>query len=168
MALFDNIEGKSKFSKTQYDLSFREQWTKDLVEHIKVLHLNGYAHNTIVSALVNELGFLRSNARNLSVKVDNTIHCKGNERKKTMQQRNIIRLEHIYAICLQQGDITNALKTIDLLNKTCDVYKNNINIEQTAFTFQLGTNETVALPESVEPELIATEIIEENNDVDEK
>lgn len=163
---FPNVDGQSKYHKTQYDMSFREEWTRTLLSDIEDLLLNGYQEKTITIFLCDELGFKLTNARNITRKAESLLYQKGADRKKLMLSKNIVRLEHLYNQCVQQGDITNALKTIDLLNKTCDVYKNNISIEQTAFTFQLGTNETIALPETVEVQ--EAEIIEENEVVDDK
>lgn len=163
---FPNVDGQSKYHKTQYDMSIREEWTRTLLSDIEDLLLNGYQEKTITIFLCDELGFKLTNARNITRKAESLLYQKGADRKKLMLSKNIVRLEHLYNQCVQQGDITNALKTIDLLNKTCDVYKNNISIEQTAFTFQLGTNETIALPETVEVQ--EAEIIEENEVVDDK
>ena len=159
---FANIEGESQYTKTKFDMSLRETWTKDLMEIIEKHILNGLERGTIVTALCNELGFTCANARTLHHKVESKIYKNGASKKNTMLAKNIIRLEHIYNESMKNGNIQNALKTIDLLNKVCNLYTNNIEVQQTAFTFQLGTNETVVLPESIS--LTPIEVIENNEE----
>ena len=98
-------------------------------------------------------------------KVNAKMYKKGADRKKMMMAKNIIRLEHIYDVSMQSGNIANALKTIDLLNRLCNLYENQLEIKQTSFTFQLGDkNQQQELPEHIE--ITPIEIIEENENVD--
>lgn len=159
---FANIEGESQFTKTKFDMSLRETWTKDLMEVIEKHILNGLERGTIVTALCNELGFNCANARTLHHKVESKIYKNGTTKKTMMLSKNIIRLEHIYNESMKNGNIQNALKAIDLLNKTCNIYTNNIEVQQTAFTFQLGNNEPTQLPESIS--LTPIEVIENNEE----
>lgn len=164
MFYFEEIQGESKFKKTQYDMSFREDWTKDLVECIERMILNGLARKTIINALCAELSFTATNARNLADKVHCKIYKSGVSRKSMMLEKNIIRLEHIYQESMKNGNIPNALKTIDLLNKVCNLYTNNIEVQQTAFTFHLGENtEQQQLPETIDVPIEVIENNEENN-----
>lgn len=167
---FPNVDGQSKYHKTQYDMSFREEWTRTLLSDIEDLLLNGYQEKTITIFLCDELGFKLTNARNITRKAESLLYQKGADRKKLMLSKNIVRLEHLYNQCVQQGDITNALKTIELLNKTCGIYTNQIEITNHQFQFNLTTDgDTNALPLIEENTEIVeeVEIIEENNVIDE-
>lgn len=158
---FDEVVGKSKYTKTQYDMSLKEEWTKDLIVLIEKLILSGYARPTILTALCSELKFTNANARTLYKKIENKMYKNGADRKNMLEAKNIIRLEHLYNISVQNGNIQNALKAIDLLNKMAGLYTSNIEVQQTAFTFQLGNNgEAPQLLESTN--ITPIEIIENN------
>lgn len=163
---FDELEGtSSKFTKTKFDLSYREDWTKDLMQIIERLIINGYNRGTIMNALIAELGISSPNARHLFTKVESKIYKNGIERKNSMLSKNIIRLEHIYNTSIQNGNIQNAIKAIDCLNKLCGLYVNNVEIQQTSFTFQLGNNEPTQLPESIEiTQIEPIEVIDNNEE----
>lgn len=162
---FAEIEGDSQYTGTQFDMSLKEEWTKTIFDCIEKLLLNGYSRSCIASALSNEKNFKMNNARTLVDKVNAKMYKKGADRKKMMMAKNIIRLEHIYDVSMQSGNIANALKTIDLLNKLCNLYENQLEIKQTSFTFQLGeNNQQQELPEHIE--ITPIEIIEENENVD--
>lgn len=158
---FVSLQGlESKYSKTQFDMSMKEDFTRNLVDLIEHCILNGLARQTIIEALCKELNFKYPNAKILYQKVESKIYKKGTEKKNTMLSKNIIRLEFIYNESMRNGNIQNALKAIDLLNKTCNLYTNNIEVQQTAFTFQLGNNEQPQLPEHIE--ITPIEVIENN------
>lgn len=165
---FDELEGtSSKFTKTKFDLSFREDWTKDLLLIVERLILNGYNRGTIMNALIQELGISSPNARHLYTKVESKMYKTGADKKNSMLSKNIIRLEHIYNQSMQNGNINNAIKAIDCLNKLCGLYVNNIEVQQTSFTFQLGNNEPTQLPESIEiTQIEPIEVIDNNEEND--
>lgn len=164
---FDSLNPKaSKYTKTQFDMSYKEEWTLDLIDILETLYLNGYQRSSIKKFLGDELKFTIRNANMLLSHVESQMYKNGTKLKNNMLEQNLLRLQHIYNSAMKQENYNLALKTIDLLNKTANVYTNNINVEQTAFTFQLGTNETVALPETIE--IQEAEIIEENEVVDDK
>lgn len=170
MLFFESLQGRSsKYTKTQFDMGLKEDFTKDLMDLIEIHILNGYVRGTICDALCAELGFTCANARIIYTKTESKIYKKGADRKKTMLAKNIVRLEHLYNVSVKNGKIQDAIKAIDILNKMCDLYTNNIEVQQTAFTFQLGNNEPTQLPESIS--LTPIEVIEnneDNNDVDDK
>ena len=163
---FISLQGlESQYSKTQFDMSMKEDFTRDLADLIEHCILGGLARQTIVEALCKELNFKYPNAKILYQKVESKIYKKGTEKKNTMLSKNILRLEFIYNESMKNGNIQNALKAIDLLNKVCNLYSNNIEVTQTAFTFQLGNNEPTQLPESIE--ITPIEVVNENNEENE-
>ena len=156
MLYFEEIQGESKYKKTQYDMSFKEDWTKDLVECIERMILNGLSRKTITNALCSELSFTATNARNLADKVHCKIYKSGVSRKSMMLEKNIIRLEHIYQESMKNGNIQNALKAIAELNKMCGAYVNQIEVQNTSFVYQLGG-------ETQEIQTVVTTITDNNN-----
>lgn len=161
---FDEVVGKSKYSKTQYDMSLKEEWTKDLIVLIEKLILSGYARPTILTALCSELKFTNANARTLYKKIENKMYKNGADRKNTMLAKNIIRLEHIYNESMKNDNINNAIKAIDCLNKLCGLYTNNVELTQTNFTFQLGSGDnTQQLPQNISV-ITPIEVIENNEE----
>lgn len=57
--------------------------------------------------------------------------------KDKVAEANISRLNIIIDEAYQDGDRANLLKAIDLLNKTCSVYNQNINIQSEQPIFQI-------------------------------
>lgn len=169
---FSEIKGVSQYTKLQWDYSFREEWTRNVASIIEDLIASGYARKTIIKALVDELKLSFSNAQSLYQKVENKLHKSGLELKKVMMAKNVIRLEALYRKSVSENNIANALKVIDLLNKTCDIYKNNVEVSQTNFTFQLGFNPTVPENKLLEEKEDNTEdveyieVVEEENNED--
>lgn len=155
---FIDIKGESQYTKTQFDFSFREEWTRNVASVIEDLITNGYARKTIIKSLMLELNFKLVNAQALYTKVEGKLFKSGLELKKVMLAKNIIRLEKLYREAVDEKNVSNCLKVIELLNKTCDLYKNNIEISQNNFVYQLGLTPTV--PEH----LLETENNNENID----
>lgn len=62
----------------------------------------------------------------------------------TIRNRNIQRLDEIVEETKEDEDYQNAIKAIDVLNKTANVYveKKEINIDGNEITFTFGTGET--------------------------
>lgn len=152
MLFFEPLQGRSsKYTKTQFDMGLKEDFTKDLMDLIEIHILNGYVRGTICDALCAELGFTCANARTIYTKTESKIYKKGADRKKTMLAKNIVRLEHLYNVSVKNGKIQDAIKAIDILNKMCDLYTNNIEVQTTNFLFKLGENtDQPVLPETIE------------------
>lgn len=157
---FAQIKGVSQYTKTQFDFSFREQWTLDVASVIEDLITNGYSRGTIIKLLCKELSFKQANATTLYNKVESKLYKSGLELKKVMLAKNIVRLEKLYREAVNERNTANCLKVIELLNKTCDLYKNNIEVTQNNFTYQLGFSTTVPDSILIESDENTTEDIE--------
>lgn len=160
---FTEIKGYSTYTKTQFDYQLKEDWTKDVVDVIEELILNGLSRHTIIDSLVEELKFTVVNARTLYNKVESKVYKKGADKKKLMLSKNIMRLEHIYNKSMRENNIANALKAIETLNKMCNIYTNQIELNQNNFVFRLGdTAQPQQLPESIE--ITPIEVVENNEE----
>lgn len=152
---------RSKY-KLGYDMKYQEEATKLLMEKVQELHLQGYASSTIAHALVYEMGFKLKYAYPFVAVSVKQMQEDVKDREKTMKFKNLARLEHIYAICLQTGDIPNAIKAVTELNKMCNLYTNNIELTQHNFQFNLGSETTTVIEQL--PEIIDTNLpINESN-----
>ena len=161
---FSSIKGVSQYTKLQWDYQLKEEWTRNVISIIEDLIVNGYARRTIVNAIVQELNMQYNNASSLYQKVENKLHKSGLELKKVMMSKNVIRLEQLYRKAIAENNTVNALKVIDLLNKTCDVYKPQVEVQANNFTFQLGFTPNTT-PEKLIENTEDVEYIEVNENV---
>lgn len=136
--MFENLE-KSKYANALgYDPKFKEQETIDIMEVIKDAFLDGYSKNYIAKLLVDEMGFKALNAHALTGKVFTQIVNDKEKREEHMKEKNIARLERVYARAVDSGDYKNALSALDQLNKLTGLYREKIELSTNDFEFNLG------------------------------
>jgi hypothetical protein len=130
---------KSKYANAMgYDPKFKEQETIDIMEAIKDAFLDGYSKNYIAKLLVDEMGFKALNAHALTGKVFTQIVNDKEKREEHMKEKNIARLERVYARAVDSGDLKNALSALDQLNKLTGLYKNKLELSTDEFEFHIG------------------------------
>lgn len=136
--MFENLE-KSKYANALgYDPKYKEQETIDIMEAIKDAFLDGYSKNYIAKLLVDEMGFKALNAHALTGKVFTQIVNDKEKREEHMKEKNIARLERVYARAVDSGDYKNALSALDQLNKLTGLYREKIELSTNDFEFNLG------------------------------
>lgn len=134
--MFEN-HNKSKYS-IGYDPKFKEPETIDILETAKDAIIGGYKKNTVAKLLCNELDMKYANAQALAAKAWKEVMATGKDREEGMREKNIQRLEFLYAKCVDQNDIKNALSALDQLSKLCLLYKDKIELSTEDFEFQIG------------------------------
>lgn len=134
--MFEN-HTKSKYS-TGYDPKFKEPETIEILETAKDAIIGGYKKNTVAKLLCNELDMKYANAQALAAKAWKEVMATGKDREEGMREKNIQRLEFLYAKCVDQNDIKNALSALDQLSKLCLLYKDKIELSTEDFEFQIG------------------------------
>lgn len=134
--MFEN-HTKSKYS-TGYDPKFKEPETIEILETAKDAIIGGYKKNTVAKLLCNELEMKYANAQALAAKAWKEVMATGKDREEGMREKNIQRLEFLYAKCVDQNDIKNALSALDQLSKLCLLYKDKIELSTEDFEFQIG------------------------------
>lgn len=136
--MFENLK-KSKYANALgYDPKFKEQETIDIMEAIKDAFLDGYSKNYIAKLLVDEMGFKALNAHALTGKVFTQIVNDKEKREEHMKEKNIARLERVYARAVDSGDLKNAISALDQLNKLTGLYREKIELSTNDFEFNLG------------------------------
>lgn len=136
--MFENLP-KSKYANALgYDPKYKEQETIDIMEAIKDAFLDGYSKNYIAKLLVDEMGFKALNAHALTGKVFTQIVNDKEKREEHMKEKNIARLERVYARAVDSGDYKNALSALDQLNKLTGLYREKIELSTNDFEFNLG------------------------------
>lgn len=121
-----------------YDPKFKEQASLDIMEAIKDAFLDGYSKNYIAKLLVDEMGFKALNAHALTGKVFTMIVNDKEKREEHMKEKNIARLERVYARAVDNNDLKNAISAIETLNKICGLYKNKVELSTDEFEFHIG------------------------------
>lgn len=121
-----------------YDPSWKEQATINIVEAIKEALLDGYSKNTVANLLSQELDFKSQYAHALAGKVFTMIVNDKEKREDGMKQKNIARLEHIYARAVDNNDLKNAISALDQLNKLTGLYREKIEVSTNDFEFKIG------------------------------
>lgn len=136
--MFENLP-KSKYANALgYDPKFKEQETIDIIEAIKDAFLDGYSKNYIAKLLVDEMDFKALNAHALAGKVFTQIVNDKEKREEHMKEKNIARLERVYARAVDNNDFKNALSALDQLNKLTGLYREKIELSTNDFEFNLG------------------------------
>lgn len=136
--MFENLP-KSKYANALgYDPKLSEQATLDIMEAIKDAFLDGYTKNYIAKLLVDEMGFKALNAHALTGKVFTQIVNDKEKREEHMKEKNIARLERVYARAVDNNDLKNAISAIETLNKICGLYKNKVELSTDEFEFRIG------------------------------
>lgn len=128
---------KSKMSMG-YDPKFTERETLELVDAIKDAFIAGYRRNTIAKLLCEEMDMKYQYAQALTGKVWKMLMKDSNDRTDGMREKNIQRLEFLYAKCVDQNDMKNALSALDQLSKLCLLYKEKVELSTEDFEFQIG------------------------------
>lgn len=134
--MFENVE-KSQYA-TGYDSKFREPATVEMLEIAKDAIIAGYKKNTIAKLLCEELDMKYVYAQAVAAKAWRDVMQTGKDRTDGMKEKNIQRLEFLYAKCVEQNDYKNALSALDQLSKLCQLYKTNVELSTDQFEFVLG------------------------------
>lgn len=134
--MFENHK-KSQYSQG-YDPKFKEPETIEILETAKDAIIGGYKKNTVAKLLCEELGMKYANAQALAAKAWKEVMKIGKDREEGMREKNIQRLEFLYAKCVDQNDMKNALSALDQLSKLCLLYKEKVELSTEDFEFQIG------------------------------
>ncbi len=134
--MFENHK-KSQYSQG-YDPKFKEPETIEILETAKDAIIGGYKKNTIAKLLCNELEMPYVQAQAVAAKAWKEVMQTGKDREEGMREKNIQRLEFLYARCVDQNDMKNALSALDQLSKLCMLYKDKIELSTEDFEFQIG------------------------------
>ena len=133
--MFEN-HTKSKF-KQGYDPSWKEQATIDILETAKDAIISGLKKNTVAKHLCEETGMKFVYAQALAAKAWREVMATGKDRTEGMREKNIQRLEFLYARCVDQNDMKNALSALDQLSKLCMLYKEKIEVTGEEYVLDL-------------------------------
>ena len=136
--MFENCE-KSKFSQG-YDVKFKEAATVEMLEIAKDAIISGYKKNTLAKLLCNEVGLKFDAAQFVATKAWKDVLKAGKDREEGLRERNMQRLEFIYAEAMKNGDLKAANTAVDLLNKMGQFYKTNVELSTDQFEFVIGSN----------------------------
>ena len=134
--MFENCS-KSQYP-TGYDAKFKEPETIEILEIAKDAIIGGYKKNTLAKLLCNELDMKFVYAQALAAKAWREVMQTGKDRTEGMKEKNIQRLEFLYAKCVDQNDMKNALSALDQLNKLTQLYKTNVELSTDQFEFVIG------------------------------
>ena len=136
--MFENCE-KSQYSQG-YDIKFKEPATVEMLEIAKDAIISGYKKNTIAKLLCNELGLKYEQAQFVATKAWKDTIKAGKDREEGLKERNMQRLEFIYAEAMKNGDYKAANTAVDLLNKMGQFYKEKVELSTDEFEFVIGSN----------------------------
>ena len=136
--MFENCK-PSKY-KQGYDIKFKEPETIEMLEIAKDAIISGYKKNTLAKLLCNELGLKYEQAQFVATKAWKDVLKAGKDREEGLRERNMQRLEFIYAEAMKNGDLKAANTAVDLLNKMGQYYKTNVELSTDQFEFVIGSN----------------------------
>lgn len=94
----------------------------------------------VVEALVNTFGYTANVASNMYHKASAELREKYDKYKDKIADENIKRVEAIIDESYNTGDMTNALKGVDILNKMGNVYVNKVDVNANLNTFEIKVN----------------------------
>lgn len=134
--MFENCK-KSQYA-TGYDSKFKEPETVEMLEIAKDAIISGLKKNTVAKHLCEETGMKYVYAQALTTKAWREVMQTGKDRSEGMKEKNIQRLEFLYARCVDQNDMKNALSALDQLSKLCQLYKTNVELSTDEFEFHIG------------------------------
>jgi len=133
--MFENC--KPSQYPTGYDTKFKEPETVEILEIAKDAIIAGYKKNTLAKLLCNELDMKYVYAQALAAKAWREVMQTGKDRTEGMKEKNIQRLEFLYAKCVDQNDMKNALSALDQLNKLTQLYKEKIEVTGEEYVLDL-------------------------------
>ena len=136
--MFEHCE-KSQYSQG-YDVKFKEPATVEMLEIAKDAIISGYKKNTIAKLLCNEVGLKFDAAQFVATKAWKDVLKAGKDREEGLRERNMQRLEFIYAEAMKNGDYKAANTAVDLLNKMGQFYKEKVELSTDEFEFVIGSN----------------------------
>lgn len=136
--MFENCK-KSQYA-TGYDSKFKEPETVEMLEIAKDAIISGLKKNTVAKHLCEETGMKYVYAQALAAKAWREVMATGKDRTEGMKEKNIQRLEFLYARCVDQNDMKNALSALDQLNKLTQLYKTNVELSTDQFEFVIGSD----------------------------
>ena len=136
--MFENHK-KSQYSQG-YDPSWKEPETIEILETAKDAYIAGYKKNTLAKLLCNELGLKYEQAQFLATKAWKDTIKAGKDREDGLRERNMQRLEFIYAEAMKNGDYKAANTAVDLLNKMGQYYKERIEVTTDEYVIDLLGN----------------------------
>lgn len=133
--MFENCT-KSQYP-TGYDTKFKEPETIEILEIAKDAIIAGYKKNTIAKMLCNELSMKYVYAQALATKAWKQVMETGKDRTDGMREKNIQRLEFLYAKAVDMNDMKNAISALDQINKLCQLYKEKVEITTDEYVLDL-------------------------------
>jgi len=133
--MFENCS-KSQYP-TGYDSKFKEPETVEILEIAKDAIIGGYKKNTIAKLLCNELDMKYVYAQALAAKAWREVMQTGKDRTDGMREKNIQRLEFLYAKAVDMNDMKNAISALDQINKLCQLYKEKVEITTDEYVLDL-------------------------------
>lgn len=133
--MFENCE-KSQYSQG-WDTKLKEPATLEIMEIAKDAIIAGYKKNTIAKLMCQELEMKYDQAQAFAAKVWKQVMQTGKDRTEGMKEKNIQRLEFLYAKCVDQNDFKNALGALDQLNKLTQLYKEKVEITTDEYMIDL-------------------------------
>lgn len=134
--MFENCE-KSQYSQG-WDTKLKEPATIEIMEIAKDAIIAGYKKNTLAKLMCQELDMPYAQAQAFAGKCWKEVMKIGKDREEGMREKNIQRLEFLYAKCVDQNDMKNALSALDQLSKLCLLYKEKVELSTEDFEFQIG------------------------------
>lgn len=87
-----------------------------------------------------------------------------NDRADSFRSQQIHRLETVYQTALDRNDLKNALKAIDIMNKTVGFYRENEPQAAVQVTFQFGDSPQPQQIITVTPQADATDVEEDSEE----
>lgn len=134
--MFENCQ-KSQYSQG-WDTKLKEPATIEIMEIAKDAIIAGYKKNTLAKMMCQELDMPYAQAQAFAGKCWKQVMQIGKDRTEGMKEKNIQRLEFLYAKCVDQNDMKNALSALDQLNKLTQLYKTNVELSTDQFEFVIG------------------------------
>lgn len=137
--MFENLN-KSNFSQG-YDPKFKEPETVEILETAKDAIIAGYKKTYVAKLICEELQMKYQYAQAIATKAWKEVMTAAKDREDGMKEKNIQRLEFLYAKCVEQNDFKNALSALDQLSKLCQLYKDKVELSTEQFEFVIGGGE---------------------------
>ena len=133
--MFENIK-KSKYTQG-YDPKYKEPQTLEMLEVAKDAIIGGYKKTYVAKLLCEEMQMKYQYAQAIAAKAWKEVMTAGKDRTDGMREKNLQRLEFLYAKCVEQNDMKNALGALEQLNKLCQLYKEKVEITTDEYIIDL-------------------------------